>query len=217
MIRTIIADNHRLFRAGVVRLLRDARAIDVVAEAESGEQAVELAEKLQPHVVTLEIAMPGIGGLEAMRRIVRAEIGTQIVAMTAAWEQPYPSQALRTGACGFITKRCEPEEVMAAIKCAYSGRRFVSADIAQRLAFESFDDEGQSPFDQLSGRELQIALMIINCQRVVDISANLHLSAKTINSYRYRIFEKLHVTGDVELTMLAVKHGVINPLLTAVG
>ena len=217
MIRTIIADNHNLFRAGVIRLLRDVKAIDIVAEANSGEEAVELSRKLSPHVVTLEIAMPGIGGLEAVRRILKIEHGTQVVMLTGASESPYPAQALRAGACGFVTKRGQPEEVVAAIKRAYSGRRFVSADIAQRLAFQSFEEEGASPFDQLSGRELQIALMVVNCQRVSDISANLHLSAKTINSYRYRIFEKMNVSSDVELAMLAVKHGMINPLFSAVG
>ena len=217
MIRTIIADNHSLFRAGVIRLLRDVRIIDIVAEANTGEEAVELSRKLNPHVVTLEIAMPGIGGLEAVRRILKAEHGTQVVMLTGASEPPYPAQALRAGACGFVTKCGQPEEVVAAIKRAYSGKRFVSADIAQRLAFQSFERENVSPFDQLSGRELQIALMVINCQRVADISANLHLSAKTINSYRYRIFEKVNVSSDVELAMLAVKHGMINPLLSAVG
>ncbi len=217
MIRTIIADNHSLFRAGVICLLRDVKSVDIVAEANSGEEAVELSRKLNPHVVTLEIAMPGIGGLEALRRILKAEYGTQVVMLTGAAEPPYPAQALRAGACGFVTKRGQPEEVVAAIKRAYSGKRFVSADIAQRLAFQSFEGEGGSPFDQLSGRELQVALMVINCQRVAAISANLHLSAKTVNSYRYRIFEKLNVSGDVELAMLAVKYGMINPQLTAAG
>lgn len=212
MIRTIIADHHNLFRAGIKRLLRDVKAIDVVAEASSGEQAVDLARKLNPHVVSLEIAMPGMGGLEATRRILKMETGTQVVMITAAWEPPFPTQALRAGACGVVTKRGTPQEVVAAIKRAYAGKRFVSFDIAQRLAFQSFDEEKDSPFDQLSIRELQITLMVINCQRVADISANLHLSPKTVNSYRYRIFDKLNVSSDVELVLLAVKHGMINPL-----
>ena len=217
MIRTIIADHHRLFRAGVIRLLRDVKAIDVVAEADSGEEAVDLVRKLNPHVVSLDIAMPGIGGLEAARRILKSETGTQVIMLSGAWDAPYPTQALRAGACGFVTKRGAPEEVIAAIKRAYVGKRFISADIAQRMAFQSFDDDGVSPFDQLSSRELQITLMVINCHRVNDISTNLHLSPKTVNSYRYRIFDKLHVSSDVELAMLAVKHGMINPVLSAVG
>ncbi|MDE0421655.1 MAG: response regulator [Gammaproteobacteria bacterium] len=217
MIRTIIADDQSLFRAGIKRLLRDIRAIDVVAEADTGEEAVDLARRLNPHVVSLEIMMPGIGGLEAARRILKMETGTQIVMLSAAWDAPYPMQALRAGACGFVTKRGSPQEVVAAIKRAYAGKRFVSSDIAQQLAFRSVDDPIESPFDNLSSRELQITLMVINCQRVNDISANLHLSPKTVNSYRYRIFDKLNVGSDVELALLAVKHGMINPILGSFG
>ena len=213
MIRTIVADSHRLFRAGVIRLLRDVKAIEVIGEADDAEEAVELTRKLDPHVVSLEIAMPGIGGLEATRRIVKSDCRAQVVMVTGAWEAPYPTQALRAGACGFVTKRGAPEEVALAIKRAHAGKRFVSADIAQRLAFQTFDDGGASPFENLSGRELQIALMLVNCQRVADISANLHLSTKTVNSYRYRIFDKLNVSTDVELVMLAVKHGMVNPVM----
>jgi len=213
MIRTIIADDQSLFRAGIRRLLRDVKAIDIVGEAENGEHAVDLVRKLQPHVVSLEIAMPGMGGLEAARRILKMETGTQVVMVTAAWDPPFPTQALRAGACGFVTKRGTPQEVVVAIKRAYAGKRFVSSDIAQRLAFQSFDQVKATPFDELSTRELQITLMVINCQRVVEISSNLHLSPKTVNSYRYRIFEKLNVASDVELTLLAVKYGLINPLV----
>lgn len=214
MIRTIIADNHGLFRAGIIRILRDVKSIRVVAEANDGEEAVDLARKLNPHVVSLEIVMPGIGGLEAARRILRSESGTQVVVLTSAWDAPYPTQALRAGVCGFVTKRGSPEDVVVAIKRAYAGKRFVSADIAERLAFQSFDDESNTPFDQLSSREMQIALMVINCQRVSDISAHLHLSPKTINAYRYRIFDKLNISSDVELAMLAVKHRMVNPVLS---
>ena len=217
MIRTIVADSHGLFRAGISRLLRDVKVIDVVAEADSGEEAVELTRRLKPHVITLDIVMPGIGGLEAARRIIKSSGRTQVIMLTGAWTPPYPSQAMRAGACGFVTKRGTPEELVAAIKRAHAGKRFVSADIAERLAFQSFDEEGLSPFDQLSGRELQVTLMVVNCQSVQDISANLHLSPKTVNSYRYRIFEKLKVSSDVELAMLAVKHGMVNPLLGTAG
>lgn len=214
MIRTIIADHHGLFRAGVICLLRGAKTIDVVAEAETAEEAVDLAHRLHPHVVSLEIAMPGIGGLEAARRILKQEVGTQIVILTGAWEPPYPLQALRIGVCGFVTKRGEPEDVVVAIKRAYAGKRFVSADIAEQLAFQSFDTQPNVPFEALSSREMQVALMVVNCHRVSDISEHLHLSPKTINAYRYRVFEKLNVTSDVELAMLAVRHGMVDPTVS---
>ena len=214
MIRTILVDSHSLFRAGVVRLLRDVKTINVVGEAETGEEAVDLVRKLNPHVVTLEVVLPGMGGLETTRRILKAKPGMQVVMLSGAWGAPFPAQSMRAGACGFVSKRAAPEEVVAAIKRAYAGKRFVSADIAENLAFESFDDACIAPFDQLSGREMQITLIVVNCQCVNDISANLHLSPKTVNSYRYRIFDKLRVSSDVELAMLAVKHGMVNPALS---
>lgn len=196
-------------------MLKGVEAIDVVGEAEDGEQAVELTRKLAPHVATLELAMPGIGGLEATRRIRGSHPGTKVVMITGAWDPPYPAQSMRAGARGFVTKRGSLEEVVLAIKRAFIGRRFVSADVAERLAFQSFDEAGRSPFDRLTSRELQVTLMVVNCQRVHDISANLSLSTKTVNSYRYRVFEKLGISSDVELAMLAIKHGMVNPLLNA--
>lgn len=214
-IKTIVADHHRLFRAGLVAMLKHVEAIDVVGEAEDGEQAVELTRRLAPHVATLELAMPGIGGLEATRRIRNAHPGTKVVMVTGAWDAPYPSQSMRAGARGFVTKRGTIEEVVQAIKRAFTGRRFVSADIAEQMALQGFDDASRSPFDRLTSRELQVVLMVVNCQRVHDISASLRLSVKTVNSYRYRVFEKLGVSSDVELALLAVKHGMVNPLLNA--
>lgn len=214
-IKAIVADHHRLFRTGLVAMLKHVDIIDVVGEAEDGEQAVELTRRLAPHVATLELAMPGIGGLEATRRIGDSHPATKVVMITSAWNAPYPAQSMRAGARGFVTKRGTIEDVVLAIKRAFTGRRFVSADIAEQLALQSFDDAGRSPFDRLTSRELQVTLMVVNCQRVNDISLNLRLSVKTVNSYRYRVFEKLGVSSDVELAILAVKHGMVNPLLNA--
>ena len=213
MIRTLIVDDHELFRVGLSRVLADISVIDVVACADSGELAVELSRELLPHVVLMDIVMPGIGGLEATRRIIRLEKDINIVMVTACRDEPYPSQSLKAGACGYVTKSSSLDELTTAIRRAYSGQRFVSADVAQKLALRSLDKQDVCPFEQLSGREMQITLMVINCHRVNEISNNLHLSPKTVNSYRYRIFEKLKVSSDVELALLAVKHGMIHPSL----
>ena len=133
--------------------------------------------------------------------------------VTGCRDEPYPSQSLKAGACGYVTKSSSLEELMTAIRRAFAGQRFVSGDVAQKLALRTIDDEGLCPFEQLSSREMQITLMVINCHRVAEISHNLHLSPKTVNSYRYRIFEKLKVSSDVELALLAVKHGMIDASL----
>ena len=212
MIRTLITDDHELFRRGLGRVLADINAIDIVGQADSGEESVELCRELVPDVVLMDIVMPGIGGLEATRRIVRLDKDIRIVMLTACREEPFPAQALKAGACGYVTKSSSLDQLVTAIRRAFAGQRYVSSDIAQHLALRSFEDREGCPFENLSSREMQVTLMVVNCHGVQDISSNLHLSPKTVNSYRYRIFEKLNVSSDVELTLLAVKHGMINPV-----
>jgi len=212
MIRTLITDDHELFRRGLARVLADINAIDIVGQAENGEESVELCRELVPDVVLMDIVMPGIGGLEATRRIVRLDKDIRIVMLTACREEPFPAQALKAGACGYVTKSSSLDQLVTAIRRAFAGQRYVSSDIAQHLALRSFEDREGCPFENLSSREMQVTLMVVNCHGVQDISSNLHLSPKTVNSYRYRIFEKLNVSSDVELTLLAVKHGMINPV-----
>ena len=210
MIRVIIADDHKLFRIGLKKMLREAKDIQVVAEARSGEEAVALCREHEPNVVLMDLCMPGIGGLEATRRISERQPDVKVMVVTACEDSPYPLQALKAGAIGYLTKQVNAEELLKAIKRAFVGKRYLSDEIAQQLAVTSLDEETEDPFLQLSNREMQIMLMVVNCQRVKDISSNLHLSPKTVNSYRYRIFEKLNVGSDVELALMAVRHGVLN-------
>ena len=214
MINILLVDDHRLFRVGVAKILLESKGFKVVGEAESAERGVSLARKLRPNVVLMDILMPGIGGLEAISRIRRIDRHIKIIALTACTANPFPVQALRAGATGYVTKGATPEELHSAIRRAYVGKRYLCADVARQIAEIAFDAGRDSPFDLLSGREMQIMLMIINCRKVSEISHDLHLSPKTVNSYRYRIFEKLKVASDVELVLLAVRHGMtqIEPL-----
>ena len=209
MIRILITDDHELFRKGLARLLEDEESFEVVGDVDCGERAVELCRDANPHVVLMDLSMPGIGGLEATRRIIRLDGDIRVVVLTARREEPYPSQALKAGASGYVTKTSGIPELVTGVRRAAGGQRFVSADVAQQLALRSFEDTMPCPFDLLSSREMQITLMVVNCQRVQDISEHLHLSPKTVNSYRYRIFEKLNVSSDVELALLAVRHGMV--------
>ncbi len=216
MINILVVDDHRLFRLGVAKMLPECKGFKVVGEAESAELGVSLARKLRPNVVLMDIIMPGIGGLEAIARIRRIDRHIRVVALTACVANPFPVQALKAGAVGYLTKGVSPEELHAAIRRVYMGKRYLCADVARQLAEKAFDADFDSPFDLLSGREMQIMLMIVNCRKVSDISADLHLSPKTVNSYRYRIFDKLGVTSDVELVLLAVRFGMtqIEPLVS---
>ncbi len=211
MIRVLLVDDHKLFRVGLRRMLDDLKGVQVIGEAEDGEQAVRLAREQRPNVVLMDLIMPGIGGLEAIRRIARLQLDIHVVVLSACDQPPFPVQALKAGASGYISKGASTAELGTAIKRAFVGKRYLGADIAQALAVSSFEEDAEAPFDQLSNREMQIMMMVVNCHRVNDISSSLHLSPKTVNSYRYRIFEKLNVRSDVELALLAVRHGMAGP------
>lgn len=214
MITVLVVDDHDIVKAGIVRLLADVKGIKVIGEAESGEKALRIAKEKHPHVVLMDVKMPGIGGLEATRKMLRADPEVKIIALTVCGEEPFPSKLLQAGAAGYITKDSGIEEIVNAIKTVYSGKRYIGPEIAQQLALKTVSDFEKSPIDLLSERELQVMMMITEGQKVQEISDKLCLSSKTVNSYRYRLFDKLKVTSDVELTHLAIKHGILdNPKL----
>lgn len=210
MIKVLIVDDHELIRTGIGRLLADFEKINVVGEAVSGEEAVSLARDLRPHVVLMDANMPGIGGLEATRRLVRFDPDVKVIAVTVHNEEPYPTKFMQAGAAGYVTKGADIEEIVIAIRQVNSGKRYITPEIAQEMALKALNPDEESPFDVLSEREMQVMLMITHGQKVQDISDQLFLSPKTVNSYRYRLFEKLNIENDVELTHMAIRYGVVD-------
>ena len=211
MIKVLLADDHELVRTGLARMLYDVANVEVVGEAENGEDAVKLTRRLEPDVVLMDVIMPGIGGLEATRRICQSTPDIKVIVVTSVDDDIYPARLLQAGAAGYVTKGADLDEMVKAIQQVSRGQRYISPDIAQKLALRSFSGESdRSPFDELSERELQITLMVVNCQKVNEIAESLHLSPKTVNTYRYRIFNKLDINSDVELTLLAVRHGLVD-------
>lgn len=209
LIKILLVDDHELVRLGIKRLLQDISGLKVVGEASTGEEAVRLAKECMPDVVLMDVQMPGIGGLEATRKIVRHNPDIKVLALTIYGDEPYPSRLLQAGAVGYITKGCATDEMIRAIRSIHSGQRYISSDIAQQLALKRYSKGENSQLDILSERELQIMLMITSGQKVQEISNKLCLSPKTVNSYRYRIFEKLGIHSDVELTLLAIRLGIV--------
>ncbi|MDI5985391.1 UvrY/SirA/GacA family response regulator transcription factor [Halomonas sp. M4R5S39] len=209
MIRVLVADDHHLVRTSIAHLLNAEEDISVVGEAADGEDAITQVRTLRPDIVLMDIRMPGIGGLEATRKITRGMDETRVLVLTAFLEETFAQRLLEAGAHGFISKGSQHDEMVGAIRSVFAGQRYVSPEIAQRLVLSRIDSQ-DNPFDQLSQRELQVAMMIVNCQKVADISDRLFLSPKTVNTYRYRIFEKLGVHSDVELTHLGLRHGLVD-------
>ncbi|MEZ7906778.1 MAG: UvrY/SirA/GacA family response regulator transcription factor [Pseudomonadales bacterium] len=209
MIRIIVVDDHQLVRVGTSRLLDDVDGFQVVGQAASGEAAIDLVRDLKPDIVLMDLQMPGIGGLEATRRCLRVDPELKIVILTIHEQEPYPSNLLKIGAAGYLTKRADVDEMVRAIRKVVLGQRYIASDIAQKLALDPYKDNDTNPFQCLSSREMQITLMVIDGSKVPYISQKLSLSPKTVNSYRYRIFEKLDIHNDVGLTKMAIKYGII--------
>ena len=209
MIKIMLVDDHRLVRAGLRRVLQEVADMSVVAEASKGEDALELARQTNPDVVLMDINMPGIGGLECTRRLLQRSPSTKVIAVSMHLEEPYPSRFLAGGAAGYLSKDSAADEVVSAIRRVYAGGHYVAADVAGNLAASLVRGASNSPFEQLSQRETQVMLMVTKGYGTQEISDRLHLSPKTVSTYRYRLFEKLNVTNDVELTRMAMRYGLL--------
>jgi two-component system invasion response regulator UvrY len=209
-INILIVDDLDLVRTGIRHMLSDIEGINIVGEATGGNDAIRLVKELSPDVVLLDLRMPDIDGLEATQKILNLDAKVKILILTAYNDDIYPSRLLHVGAAGYLTKNASIEELIKAIRDVHEGKRYISPDIAQNLILKRLDNVDSKPFEQLSDRELQVALMISQGCKAPEISKKLNLSAKTINSYRYRIFDKLHVNGDVGLALLAIRHGLVD-------
>jgi two-component system invasion response regulator UvrY len=206
-IKVLIVDDHELIRSGIANQLQDIKDIEVVPEQGSdGTEAIALAKKYKPEIVLMDLKMPNMDGFEATRKLLQLIPDIKVLILTVCDNKIFPLKLLEANVAGYITKDCKPKDLIDAIKKAHIGQRYVSPEIAQKLALNN----NSSSFDKLSDREFQVMNMIIKGQKVPQIASVLHLSAKTINTYRYRIFEKLNVNGDVELTRLALQYGVID-------
>jgi two-component system invasion response regulator UvrY len=217
MIKVTIVDDHELVRTGIIRLLSDVRGIEIVAEASSGEEAINIIRQHKPDVVLMDVNMPGIGGFEATRKLIQMYPDLKVVVVTIHVEDPFPSRMLQAGAMGYLTKGCGIDEIVSAIREVYAGRRYISADVAQHLALKLMPGGDQSPFDSLSPRELQVMLMLTQGTKVQEISDKLCLSPKTVSTYRHRLYDKLGVNSDVALTRLAMRYGVVDDALEALS
>jgi len=206
--RVLIVDDHILVRTGIERMLSETEGIEVIGQASDGEEAVQKSRELLPNIVLMDVKMPGIGGVEATRKITRTNPSIGVIGLTASGDETFVQRLLQAGAKGYLTKGTSYEEVVRAIRLVSAGQFYVDPTVASGMLVR--DPQNNNPFSQLSDREMQVTLMIVNCQKVQEIADSLFVSPRTINTYRYRIFEKLAVRNDVELTHLAMRHKLVD-------
>ncbi|BCX80897.1 two-component system, NarL family, invasion response regulator UvrY [Methylomarinovum caldicuralii] len=209
MIKVIVADDHELVRSGIEHILGEDPEIQIVGSAATGEELLRQVGEKTPDVVIVDVNMPGMGGVEACRRIRSRHPDVRIIALSVYTGGPIPRHLLETGIDGYLSKHCPPQEMIQAVKSVYRGKRYLSADVATHLALENADGQ-PSPFTRLSKREMEVTLLTLQGKSIQEIADLLSVSPKTICTYRYRIFEKLGIRNDVELTRLAAKYGLLN-------
>lgn len=210
MTKILLVDDHDLVRTGVRRLLEDVEEFEILGEAKNGEEAIRKAAELDPDVVLMDLNMPGIGGLEATRKMLADKSGLRIIIVTMHQDDMFARRLLKAGAVGYLTKGARVEEISHAIRETMAGRRYITPDIAQQLALSSFPEhQDSSPFNSLSQRELQVLMMLMDGHKITEISEKLHLSPKTVSTYRQRLYTKLDVQSDIELARMAMLHGII--------
>jgi two-component system invasion response regulator UvrY len=207
MIRVLLVDDHAVVRTGFRLLLQSVAEMSVVAEAESGEIACRLYLELEPDVVVMDLAMPGMGGLEALRRIRARHPGAQVLTLSAHDDPMHARRALQEGALGFLSKRSAPEALLEAVTAVAAGRRYLDPVLAQKLA--QFHGGTESPVERLSEREFAVFVRLAGGATVQRIAVDLSLSASTIGTHLYNIKQKLGVANQSELTLIAIRHGLI--------
>lgn len=209
MISVLLTDDHMLVRSGIRRLLEDSQQIKIIGEADCGEDSVQLAQELNPDVILMDVNMPGIGGVEACRRILQRNPQQKIIVLTIHSEQTFPKRMLEIGAKGYLTKDCEVDEMLNAIRQVHNGGAYITPSIAQQLALSLLPGNEHNPIDRLSRREFQVMLMISHGLTNAEISDKLCLSPKTISTYRLRLLEKLGAQNEVDLIKIAVEQGIV--------
>jgi two-component system, NarL family, invasion response regulator UvrY len=209
MIQVLLVDDHAVVRTGFRLLLQSQPDINVAAEASSGEAACQIYAELNPDVVVMDLGMPGMGGLEALRRIRARNSAARILALSAHDDPMHARRALREGALGFLSKRSAPETLIEAIATVAAGRRYIDPSLAQKLALAEIEGGTRSPVEQLSEREFEVFMRLAGGATVQKIAEDLKLSASTIGTHLYNIKQKLGVVNQSELTLLAIRHGLI--------
>jgi len=210
MIKILVADDHAVVREGVKQILSETADMVVAAEASSAQEVLNKVWENNYDLVLLDISMPGRGGLDVLKQLKDEKPGLPVLILSIYPEEQYAVRALRAGASGYLTKESAPDELIAAIRKISQGGKYVSASLAEKLAFDMEIGAEKPPHEMLSDREYQVICMIAKGKTVKEIAGELSLSVKTISTYRSRILEKMRMKNNAELTYYAIKNKLVD-------
>ena len=209
-IKILLVDDHAVVRMGFKMLIEAEADIKVIGEAESGEVAVKLFQELKPDIIIMDITMPGIGGLEAIDRIMAKDKNTKILVLSAHEDSVHPKRVLNAGAMGYLTKRSTAEELIKAIKSIHQGKRYLEPNIAQQMAITQLSGE-TNPVEILSDREFEVFMALAKGKSTNEIADTLCLSPRTVGTHLYNIKQKLNANNSAEIALIAIRCGLIDP------
>jgi len=209
-IRVFMVDDHALVRTGLRMILANEDDIEIVGEADSGEIALPQIRRLKPDIVLCDLHLPGISGLEVTERVVRGQPETRVIVVSILENGPMPRRMIEAGASGYVGKGGDAQELVRAVRDVARGKRYLASNIAQNLALSGIGGDG-TPFDALSPRELEVAMLLVQGLRQEDIAKRLSLSAKTINTHKSRLFAKLQIQDSITLARLVGQYGIVAP------
>lgn len=209
-INVMLVDDHAVVRMGFKMLLESSGDIKVIAEAESGEEAIKLFMEHKPSVIVMDITMPGMGGMEAIERILAKESSAKILVLSAHEDSVHPKRVLNAGAMGYLTKRSAAEELVKAIRAVDAGKKYIEASVAQQMAIQQLSGE-ENPIDVLSEREFEVFMSLAKGKTTNEIAETLFLSPRTVGTHLYNIKQKLNANNSAEIALIAMRCGLIDP------
>jgi len=210
MIKVFIVDDHEIIREGLKKILKEETDLVVVGEAQNGDEVLEHIKDIDCDIMLLDMNMPGRSGLDLIGDLKNLKPNMHFLVLSIHPEDKFALRTLKAGASGYVCKDTALEELVIAIRKVFSKGRYISTTLAEQLAFDFMPDKEQLPHETLSGREQEIMVMLATGKKVKDIAADLNLSISTVFTYRVRIFEKLKIKSNVELTHYAITNKLVD-------
>ena len=209
-LNVLLVDDHSVVRMGFKMLIDSEKDMQVIAEAETGEEGIKKFQENKPDVIVMDITMPGIGGLEAIERIIAKDKNAKILVLSAHEDSVHPKRVLSAGAIGYLTKRSAAEELINAIRTVGSGKKYIESSVAQQLAITQLSGEND-PTEVLSDREFEVFISLAKGKSTNEIADTMCLSPRTVGTHLYNIKQKLNANNSAEIALIAIRCGLLEP------